>query len=160
MSIFKEKVLSDSIEIDTTPEMIWDFFNNLEQNYKSWHPNDHVICKWIKGKPHEIGSIVYAEEILAGKLSKIKMLCTHAEINGRIEYKTLFPLSIFHPKSIYLIEKKGTKTVFSAINYFRIPMLSNRFVDPLIKATEKHINEEGKLLKELLERNNSTINQP
>lgn len=151
MIFFKERVLLDSIEIDTTPEKIWGFFNNIDKNYKSWHPDDHIVCRWIKGKPHEVGSILYAEEILAGKLRKIKMRCTNIEINRKIEYQTLFPLSIFHPKSIYLIEKKRHKTVFSAINYFRIPKLFKRVIAPLIDATEKHISEEGENLKRLLE---------
>ena len=151
MIFFKERVLSDSIEIHTTPEKIWDFFNNLEKNYKSWHPDDHIVCRWIKGKPHEVGSIVYAEEVLAGRLCKIKMLCTNIDVNRKIEYKSLFPLSIFHPRSIYLIEKKGHKTVFTALNYFRIPKLFNRSIELLIDATEKHIKDEGEKLKILME---------
>ena len=152
MIFFNERILSDSIEIDTSPEKIWDFFNNIETNYKSWHPGDHIVCRWIKGKPHEIGSIVYAEEILAGKLRKIKMRCTNIEVNRMVEYQTLFPHSIFHPKSIYLFEKKGEKTIFSAINYFRIPKLFKKIFEPIIVSTKKHISEEGRNLKELLEK--------
>jgi hypothetical protein len=40
MPLFKQLVLKDSIEIKTTPEKIWEFFTNLEQNYKTWHPED------------------------------------------------------------------------------------------------------------------------
>jgi ligand-binding SRPBCC domain-containing protein len=123
MLFFKERVLSDSIVIDAPPEMIWDFFSKLEENYQSWHPDDHVAFRMIKGKPHEVGSIVYAEEKLAGRLCKIKMLCTGIELNKKIEYKTLFPLSIFHPGSIYLLQR-------SIISGFQRGLI--KFLNPLL----------------------------
>ena len=42
MTLFKQLVLRESIEIKTTPEKILEFFTNLEQNYKTWHPEDHI----------------------------------------------------------------------------------------------------------------------
>jgi len=152
MLLFNERILKDSIKINATPEKVWNFFTNIEKNYKSWHPDDHIVCKYIKGKPHEVGSIAYAEELIAGKLCKIKMVCTKIETNKRSEYRSLFPLSIFHPKSIYLFEKNESNTIFTAINHFRIPKLFGKRIETLIDATEKHIKEEGKLLKILLEK--------
>lgn len=35
MKLFKPLILTDSIEIKTTPEKIWEFFTNLEKNYKA-----------------------------------------------------------------------------------------------------------------------------
>ena len=61
MSLFKHLELKDSIDIKATPEKIWDFFVNLDKNYKSWHPEDHILFKWIKGKPMELGSQFYGE---------------------------------------------------------------------------------------------------
>ena len=151
MWLMTERVLTDSVEIDTTTDRLWDFFTDMEKNYKAWHQGDHVECRWTKGKPHEVGSIVYAEEVLAGKLCKISMICTKIEMKRRIEYRTLFPLSLFHPRSMYLIEEKGKRTVFTAINHFRVPRLFGRRVETLIEATEKHIKEEGENLKRLLE---------
>ncbi len=46
MKLFKPLILTDSIEIKTTPEKIWEFFSNLEKNYKAWHPKDHILFKW------------------------------------------------------------------------------------------------------------------
>ena len=151
MWLLAERVLTDSIEIDAAPNRLWEFFTDLEKNYKAWHPGDHVVCRWTKGKPHEVGSIVYAEEVLAGRLCKISMLCTKIETNKRIEYRTLFPLSLFHPRSMYLLEEKGQRTVFTAVNFFRVPRLFKRRVETLIEATEKHVKEEGQNLKRLLE---------
>jgi len=43
--IFEERVLADSVTIATTPDKIWDFFENLEKNYVGWHPDDHIVCR-------------------------------------------------------------------------------------------------------------------
>jgi len=124
---------------------------NLETNYKAWHPESHVLFRLLKGNQHEKGSIVYAEEILGGKVRKIKMLCTNVEKFRKVEYKTFFPLSIFHPKSAYVFEPKGQRCVFTAINRFKIPKLFKKKVESLVKETETHIKEEGINLKKILE---------
>ena len=59
-------VLKDIVEIKATPEKIWAFFIDLEKNYKSWHPQDHVLFRWTKGRPMEEGSTIYAEETVGG----------------------------------------------------------------------------------------------
>lgn len=74
MKFLKEMILRDSIEIKTTPERIFDFFAHIEENYKAWHPEDHVVLRLIKGKPLEKGAIGYFEEYLHGKLHKAKVL--------------------------------------------------------------------------------------
>ncbi len=47
-------IIEDSVEIEADVEKVWDFFDNLEENYLSWHPKDHVTCRWIRGRPHEV----------------------------------------------------------------------------------------------------------
>ena len=77
------------------------------------------------------------------------------EKHRRIEYQSFFPLSIFHPKSQYLFERKENGCVFTAVNHFRFPQfiyaIARRRIDASIAATEKHIREEGVNLKRLLE---------
>jgi hypothetical protein len=153
MVFFDEIIIKDSIEIETTTEKIWGFFDNLEENYLSWHPEDHVACRWLKGRPHQIGSIAYFEEMLGGKLRKIKVKIAKVEKYKYSENKPRFPLSIFHPKGMYIIESKDNKCVFTAVNYFNIPKIfKNKFLAfAKIKALEKHMKEEGIILKRLLE---------
>ena len=152
MRFFDKRVLRHSIEIRASVEEVWDFFENLDKNYEHWHPQSHVVCRWIKGKPHEEGSVAYFEEILNGKLCKIRVKCTFVEKHNRTEYKPFWPLSIFHPKAVYLFQSCGEQCDFCAINYMRIPRLLNRGIIALIDATERHMEEEGVNLKRLLER--------
>lgn len=62
----------DTIEIKTSPEKIFEWFAHLDKNFKSWHPKEHVECRYLKGSPLEEGSILYFEVYLLGKLQKAK----------------------------------------------------------------------------------------
>jgi hypothetical protein len=158
MKLFSEIILKDSVEIEASVEKIWQFFDNIESNYIAWHPEAHVSCKWLKGKPHEEGSIAYFEEILDGKLRKIKVLFTKVKKFKRVESKSLFPLSIFHPKGIYIFESENNnKSRFTAINYMRVPRIFNKRLLSLINATEKHMKEEGINLKRIIEHDENKI---
>jgi hypothetical protein len=151
VGIFKKRILTDSVEINAPVEKIWEFFEHLDLNYKSWHEESHVTCRWLKGRPHEEGSIAYFEEILDGKLFKIKVIATKVEKYRLVETKPPFPVSLIHTKGTYIFEPKGNSTVFTAINHFIIPPLFNKRLLSLVAATEKHMKEEGENLKKIIE---------
>lgn len=143
--------LKDSIEIKTTPEKIFEFFVHFEENYHAWHP-DHVACRWLKGKPFEVGSVLYIEEYLHGKSHKMKFLGTKVEVNRKIEFKLLFPMSIICPKGSFIIERKGESCIFTATLSFRFAKFFLKFAKSRVDAIKKHMKEEGENLKKLLEK--------
>ena len=155
MGLFTQLELKDSIEIETTPERIWDFFVNLDKNYKSWHPEDHILFKWTKGKPMELGSQWYAEEVLGGKIFKIKGFICEVIPNRKSVSKYSFPLSLVVPKVETLIEPKGSSSVFTAISYLRAGnlfyKLSKKHMEKHVDIHKKHVREEGENLKAILE---------
>ena len=155
MKLFKPLVSKDSIEIETTPEKIWEFFTNLEQNYKAWHPKDHILFQWIKGKPMETGSIWYGEEVLGGKLAKLKGTIGEVIPNRKIVFKNSFPISSIFPKFEWLIEPKGSNSVFTAMGYIRCEgffrLIAKKHFDAQIETGKKHVKEEGENLKKILE---------
>ena len=151
MRLFEQLVLKDSIEIKTKPEIIWDFFTNLERNYKAWHPEDHILFRWTKGRPLEEGSTIYAEEVVNGKLLKFKLTCVEVVPNRKFVLKFPFPRSLF-AKYEYRIEPKGSKSVFTALNYLKIPSFFKNRIQSLIEVGEKHVKEEGENLKRILEK--------
>ncbi|UCE06283.1 MAG: SRPBCC family protein [bacterium] len=148
--------LKDSIEINCIPEKIWIFFTNLEQNYKAWHPQDHIVFKWTKGKPMESGSCWYAEEIVRGKLFKLKGTIGEVVPNRKIVFKYSFPISLVAPKFEWLIEPKGSNSVFTAISYLRAGKFLRRVfkkeMEIKIAMHNKHVKEEGENLKKILEK--------
>ena len=87
MSIYTQFIVKSSTEIKTTPEEIWNFFKNIEENYKMWHPKDHVYFHWIKGTPLEVGSKFDSEEAVDGHKVRIKGTCIESEKNKIIVFK-------------------------------------------------------------------------
>ena len=48
MALFEQIVLEDTVEINTTPEKIWEFWAKMDKHYKAWHPEDHILFQWTK----------------------------------------------------------------------------------------------------------------
>ena len=123
MGLLEDVILTDSIEIKTTPEDIFDFFTHIVDNesYRAWHPDDHRAFRWLKGQPWEEESVVYAEEYIHEKLHKLKFVITKVIPNRRIEFTPLSRLlRIYFPKNTFAIEPKGDTCVFTASACFRV----------------------------------------
>ena len=154
--------ITDSIEIEATPEQVFDWlverFKGKDSN-QTRHP-DHVDIRWIKGESLQEGSIVYAEEYLHGRLYRLKLRVTKVVPNRVIEYKSLFPFSILAPGNAFLVEPKGENScVFIAtvgLRRLRLPRLPSRKRRKngkhRIKAIQQHMKEEGENLKRALEK--------
>ena len=156
MKILKPLILTDSIEIRTTPEKIWDFFTNLEKNYRLWHPKDHILFKWTKGKPMETGSSWYAEEVVRGKVFKLKGTIGEVIPNRKIVFKYSFPISMVAPWFEWLIEPRGSNSVFTARSCLRAEhlfrMLAREEMETKISMHNQHTRDEGENLKKILEK--------
>lgn len=156
MHWFKRFIIEDSTEINTTPEKIWEFFTNLEKNYKSWHPEDHIVFKWLEGKPMETGTRCYGEEIMNGKVRKFKITIGTVIPNRKIIFHFTFPVTLVSPYFEWRIEPKGENSVFTAITIIRCErfyraLMGKKRWDELI-ASGKHMKEEGENLKKILEK--------
>jgi len=147
--------LRDSIEIEAAPEKVFGWLAQRfkdREGYQAWHP-DHVDLRWIKGEPLQEGSILYAEEYLHDQLHKLKFLISKIVPNEVIEYRSLFPLSIFNPSNAFLFQPKGNNScIFTATVSFRGGPLFKKLAKTIIEATKWHMKEEGENLKSMLER--------
>jgi hypothetical protein len=147
--------LKDSIEIETSPEKIWEFFANLEQNYTTWHPEDHIMFKWTEGTPMESGAHFYAEQYVMGKITKYKGTIGEVIPNRKIVLKMSFPMSIVSPKFEWYIEPKGSHSVFTAVTYMRFGKLYQKLfrkkMETVIEAHDNHTGTEAENLKKILE---------
>ena len=56
----KHMTLVHEVDINSTPDKIWNFLININENYSAWHPKDHILFQWTKGEPFEVGSAFYA----------------------------------------------------------------------------------------------------
>ena len=158
MAFFEEWVLKDSIEIKTTAEKIFTFFNSIidDESYRAWHTEDHVSLRWLKGNPWTEGSVVYAEEYIHGKLHKLKFKITKIVPGERIEYTPTSRFAkFFFPKNEFIIEQKGEFCVFTASGTYRVGKLGKIFfkkaIEKGLSSVRKHMREEGINLKNILE---------
>ena len=104
--------LRDTIEIETSPEQIFEWFAHLDKNFCSWHPKEHVECRYLKGSPLEPDSVLYFEVYLLGKLQKAKYHITNVVPNSKVEYRVGFPLSLFGGGGAYIVERRGANSLF------------------------------------------------
>ncbi|MFX0043633.1 MAG: SRPBCC family protein [Candidatus Hodarchaeota archaeon] len=145
------KTLRDSIEINTKPERIYQWLKDLDKNYKKWH-QDHVnAIKLTNTSELKIGDIFCYEEYLHGELHKLKFKLINVEKNRLIEFKTFFPASLICPKGSFLIEPKNDGSIFTATLSFRMGNTFSKFAKSRVEAIKKHMKEEGKNLKRILE---------
>ena len=163
MTLLENIVLTDSIEINTTPDKIFEFFLRIvdDASYRAWHPEDHVAFRWIKGVPWQEGSVAYAEEYIHGELHKFKFLVKEIVPGQKI---VLVPLSrilrIYFPQNTLLIEpgEEGS-CVFIASGVLRVgflaKLLARKKIEQGISSVKKHMKEEGENLKRILEKRES-----
>jgi hypothetical protein len=152
--------LRDTIEIKTSPEKIFKWFTHLDKNFQSWHPAEHVECRYLKGSPLEEGSILYFEVYLLKKLQRAKYFIKKVEPNSRIDYTVGFPLSLLGGGGAYIVEPRGTSSLFIQDLYIgrNIPVLgkiidkfTQVFLGRLNEAFKQHMAEEDQSLKRIME---------
>lgn len=157
MELFKKYIIESSIEIKTSPDKIWDFFYNLEKNYKEWYPEEHHFFRWTKGKPLEIDSKFDSLEIVSGHKTRLKGKCIEAIKNKNIAFKPAFPASIMCTKLEWIFESNGETTVFLAKTYYKFGKiflsLKKGAAKEIMKITKRHMDTEGVNLKNILEKN-------
>jgi hypothetical protein len=147
--------LEHFIAINTTPDKVWEFFMNMDKNYATWYPHEHVRWKWTKGKPFELGSTLYSEQYMLGELGKLNGTISESVPNKKITIELSFPASIISPKLEWILTDKGKETVFTAVTYVKLNkvfrILFRSQMEKSIEGMEKHVAVEGENLKKILE---------
>jgi hypothetical protein len=156
MDLFKKYTIESSVEIKTTPDKIWDFFCNLESNYKAWYPEEHQFFYWTKGEPLETNSKFDSLEIVDGHKTRLKGKCTEALKHKRIAFKPAFPASLMCTKLEWIFEPKGETTTFTAKTYYKFGRIYLTFksgaANQIMEITKKHMETEGQNLKKIMEK--------
>ncbi len=146
--------LRDTIEIEATPEEIFDFFIHFKENFKAWHP-DHVGCWYPEEGPLREGSVFYVEEYVGTELLTLQFNVTRLVEHSRIEYRLSRMVS-----GTFTIEPRDTSVLFTAeICFGANPPVLGTLLDKILrtfmghrlKALKQHMVEEGRNLKRILE---------
>jgi len=145
------KTLRESIEIDVSPEIIWDWLLDLAENYLEWH-HSHIKANWETEKASELGSIFYAEEDISGDFLKMRSKLTELIPNSLYRFKTVGGLKIILAGGSFEIEPSKNGSVFTATLDFRMGNLLSKIAKKKVKKISQHMMEEGENLKKILEK--------
>ena len=153
----KRMTLMHEVAINTSPEKIWGFLINIESNYKAWHPEDHILFRWIKGAPFEKGSSFYAEQLMLGEKVKYKGKITDCIPGRKITMKFSFPLSLITEKIEMITESRETGAIFRHLTYMKFKFLSRTIFKKrnikMLNDMDAHVRTEGENMKRILEQN-------
>ncbi len=151
----KQMTLVHEVYIKTSPDKIWDFLININENYSVWHPKDHILFQWTKGAPFETGSAFYAEQYMMGEKVKYNGKITESIPGEKITMTFSFPLSLITEKIEMIIENKETSSTFKHITYMKFKYLSRTIFKKqnikMLNDMDVHIRAEGENMKRILE---------
>lgn len=146
--------LRDETEIRASPGRVFDWLGHLQDNYLIWHP-DHRSCRYLRGEPLQVGSVIEIEELLHGHHHRMRLRVTEVEPNVRLRYRIARGVV-----GAFAAEPHDGGVLFIADLRFgtRMPIFG-RLIDVLlgglfrkrIEAVRRHMAEEGRNLKRLLE---------
>jgi uncharacterized protein YndB with AHSA1/START domain len=145
--------LRHEIEIEAPPEKVYAFFENIEENYTKWHP-DHRVFRWMTEGGLKQGAVAYSEQMVGGKLHKLRARFTKVVPNHLVEFKWVNPISRFiAPRNTRVFEATDTGCKFIAEGDIRLGWISSRMkrVRAALDQGRVHLKEEGENLKQLVE---------
>ncbi len=144
-------LLHESIVIHTTPDRIFRFFEEMEDNYTRWHP-DHLRFQWVAGRGVREGTIFSFEERIAGEHQKKRVVFTRVEPNRHLEFAPTSRLvRLFLPRLLFHVESEGDACRFTAEIQIRLGPLAKKLHERQLALVRQHMREEGENLKRLLE---------
>jgi hypothetical protein len=149
---FYDFAFEDEIAVAAPPAAGFAFFENMEANYRRWHP-DHLKFEWRKGRGLKVGNVFFFEERIAGKLQKKETRITEVVPNRYFAFTMVNPIfRFFLPHLSFGFEPDGQGFVFKAeLRLHGIGPLGRRLNKREFDAVETHMAEEGRNLKAILE---------
>lgn len=145
--------LRDTILIETPPEKVWAWLCDLPDHYREWHPA-HVRCWYESGRTLEAGTVFGVEEELHGRAHHLTLVATEVVPNRLLRY------SSWGLRGGFLLEEANDGTHFTATLSFGVdaPLIGTlvdrvlgRLFATRLAAVQRHMHEEGRNLKRLLE---------
>jgi uncharacterized protein YndB with AHSA1/START domain len=145
--------LRDTVVIETPPEKVWAWLCALPDHYREWHPA-HIRCWYKRGSTLETGAVLAVQEELHGRAHSLSLRATEVVPNRLLQYAS------WGVRGGFLLEAANGGTRFTATLSFGVaaPLIGqvadwvlSRVFATRLAAIEKHMHEEGRNLKGLLE---------
>ena len=142
--------LRHSIDIQASPDTLYDWFRHLDRHYRQWHA-DHRDCYWEKGDGTHAGDILFASELLHGRLHRLRFRMTRLRPGRFMRFRVLGVIGWLVPEGDFTITPSNNGSRFSAGLRVRGGWLLRRLLPAHYQALRTHMREEGENLKRLLE---------
>lgn len=144
-------ILSDSIDIRTTPDRVFAFFAGMAENYRRWHP-DHLVFRWVDGEGIAEGVVFHFEERIAGKLLRKTVRFTRIVPGRLIEFApTSFLFRLVLPSIAFAIVPHDDGLTVRQTIRIRIGPIGAWLNRRDFAAVARHMGEEGVNMRRLLE---------
>lgn len=148
--------LKASVLINASPEKVFQFFNNLRENYPTMHP-DHVECTCDEGSLKE-DAVIHVKEIINGRERKYRLHLMTVK-QDIIEYD--FP---FGAGGAFIITGKDGKTSlteeirigFKTRLLYLIDKLIMKLFNKQLQGINNHLEDELITIKKTIEGTNIT----
>jgi len=157
MPFLHEIVVTESIEIETSPTALFSYLTGIvdDAGFKTLNADNITFC-WLKGEPWVEGSIAYAEKYLHGKSHRFKFLISKVVPDRHIVYEPVSRLMRwFFPKKEFIIEQTSHGCRFISSATFMIGWIGKFFfkkkIEDGLSSFRAYLQEEGKNLKKILE---------
>ena len=145
-------ILKDSTWIRADPDQVFAFFEHMKRNYLRWRP-DHLSFEWLSGRGVREGVVFGFEERIAGKKIRKEVVFTRVEPRRHMEFApTSRLLSLLLPRLVCRVEPEGDGVRFDAEIHVRTGPIGAWLNRKEFNAVRRHMAEEGRNLKALLER--------
>ncbi|RJQ42341.1 MAG: SRPBCC family protein [Gaiellales bacterium] len=147
-------LLRDEVDIICTPADVFAWLDELDRHYLLWHP-DHISCNYIQGDSMAPGAVLFCQEYLHGRPHRFRMKVTRVVDGSRIEYSIGPGMA-----GSFSVRPAGQGVRFTAELRLglALPLLSRaqdavirRLADWRIGALKRHMAEEGRNLKAMIE---------
>lgn len=146
--------LRDTVEVDVSPDKVWDWLQDLPEHYLAWHP-DHLGARWVGGCTMVPGALLEVREVLHGKPHRLRLHLTEVERGRSLRYSAFPGLG-----GTFRVSPSEHGSEFTATITFgtrarvvgpALDLLLRLLLGRRIAAIRRHQAEEGANLKALLE---------
>lgn len=144
-------ILKETTDVESPPEEVYRFFEEMEENYERWHP-DHITFCWTEEVGLEQGAEAYFEERIAGNLQKKTVKFVEVASDRYIEFKpTSLLIGLLMPHISFTIDPRPDGCELTQQIRVRTGPIGARLNKREFDAVRTHMREEGENLKLILE---------
>ena len=142
----------DRTFVAAPPERGFAFFQDMEANYTRWHP-DHIAFEWRKGRGLAVGNVFWFDERVGGKRMARQVRLIEVVPDRLLAFQpTFWLMRLFLTRlSFAFLPEPGGFTFQARISLRGIGPMGRRMNRRDFAAVERHMAEEGRNLKTLLE---------